>query len=101
MNDDVQYEIDKEIYPKPFHLEKARTTGKPAQPSIWQTFIKDIAPDIHDAEAQNAILMHFCEQGWELVNVQGRYAYFKRPSPEWIAWKEAEDKRFYSKKARR
>jgi hypothetical protein len=54
------------------------------QPSMWQTFVKDISPDIHSAEGQNAILMHFCNQGYELVNVCGNFAYFKRLNPEWL-----------------
>ena len=62
-------------------------------PAPWQTFVKDFSPDIHDAEGQNAILMHFCNQGWELINVQGRFAYFKRVNREWIAREEARQRR--------
>lgn len=60
---------------------------------MHQAFVKDIAPDIHDAEGQTQIINHFCGQGWELVNVQGRYAYFKRINPEWIRRENAKMRR--------
>lgn len=68
---------------------------------IWQTFVKDIAPDIHDAEGQSAIMSHFNDEGWELVSVQGRYAYFKRVNPRWIAQQEANEQRRLSRPRRR
>jgi hypothetical protein len=82
------------------NLEKLLTTGY-EQPSMWQTFVKDIAPELHDAEAQMAILNHFNERGWELVNVQGRFAYFKRVNPEWVKEQEEAEKRHLAMRARR
>lgn len=73
-------------------FEKMVTTGfevNPGKSALWQTFVKDVGPDIHDAEGQNSILTHYCEQGWELVSVQGQYAYFKRVNPEWVRREEA------------
>ena len=67
---------------------------------IHQSFVKDIAPDLHDEDGQNQIIDHYNRQGWELVSVSGRFAYFKRINPEWVAYQADLERRRLAKRAR-
>jgi len=42
----------------------------------WEYFVKDLY--IEAPEGQIHILNHYGQQGWELVNVNSQFAYFKR-----------------------
>lgn len=50
----------------------------------WEYFVKDIGIEFHPANGQAEILNHYGQEGWELVSVQGSFAYFKRPILEKI-----------------
>lgn len=50
----------------------------------WEYFVKDIGIEFYPAIGQADILNHYGKEGWELVSVQGTFAYFKRPNVDKI-----------------
>lgn len=50
----------------------------------WEYFVKDIGIEFHPAIGQAEILNHYGKEGWELVSVQGSFAYFKRLDQEYM-----------------
>lgn len=54
-----------------------------------QTLVKDLS-HLDQAEYQSIVLNKLNEDGWELVNIVGNFAYLKRINPQWLASQRAD-----------